>query len=92
MGTRITLPYVPFTDAGVEGGPEELCMLTPVKECNALIRAFFQYFRYDLYTSDAPLILTYYICLAGILYGRGVRFFFGHASAPGCAAEGWYAK
>lgn len=55
VGTRITLPYVPFTDAGVEGGPEELCMLTPVKECNALIRAFFQYFRHDLYTSDAPL-------------------------------------
>lgn len=42
--------------------------------------------------SSQVSILTYYICLAGILYGRGVRLFFGHAGAPGCAAEGWYAK
>lgn len=58
MGTRIAFPYVPFTDAGVEGGPEELCMLTPVKECNPLIRAFFQYFSISGMTSTTLMLCT----------------------------------
>lgn len=33
-------------------------------------------------------ILTYYICMACLLYGGRVRLFFGPAEAPGWAAVG----
>lgn len=41
VGARVRFPYIPFTDVGVEGGPEELCMLTPAKEYEPLARASF---------------------------------------------------
>lgn len=28
-GGRLRFQYLPLTEAGVEGGPEELCILTP---------------------------------------------------------------